>query len=46
MHGTPIELNARKRGLEPEVMVRQIRKEHVEDFTRFGIHFDGFYGTA
>ena len=45
MHGTPIELNARKRGIAPEVMVEQVQKEHIADFTRFGIHFDGFYGT-
>ena len=45
MHGTPIELNARKRGVAPEVMVEEFQKEHIRDFTRFGIHFDGFYGT-
>ncbi len=45
MHGTPIEVSAQKRGITPEALVQQSEKEHAEDFARFGIHFDGFYGT-
>lgn len=44
-HGTPIELNARKRGMAPEAMVEMFQKEHLEDFTKFGISFDGYFGT-
>lgn len=44
-HGTPIELNARKRGIPPEQMVAMFQAEHLQDFTRFGISFDGYYGT-
>ncbi len=44
-HGTPIEVNARKRGIEPEAFVKSVEKEHVEDYARFGVHFDGYYST-
>lgn len=44
-HGAPIEINARKLGLTPEEMVARFEAEHVRDFKRFGIEFDGYYGT-
>ncbi len=44
-HGTPIELNARKRGITPEAMVEQYNLSHYEDFKGFEIHFDRFYTT-
>ena len=44
-HGTPIELNAQKRGVAPEAMVREVREEHQRDFARFGVAFAHFGNT-
>ena len=44
-HGTPVELNARKAGVTPEEFVARFAKEHIEDFTAFGVEFDSFYTT-
>ncbi len=44
-HGTPIEVNATKAGMRPEDFVEKYRKEHVEDFRRFGVDFTIFYTT-
>ncbi|MBU1070593.1 methionine--tRNA ligase [Myxococcota bacterium] len=44
-HGTPIEVNARKKGMTPEEMVAEYNRRHLEDFTGFGIEFDRFYTT-
>lgn len=41
-HGTPIELNASRQGITPEVLVARYHKEHQEDFARFGVAFDIF----
>ncbi len=45
MHGTPIEVNACKANLSPEVFVEQYWKEHQEDFRSFLIDFDNYYKT-
>src|SRR3989344_1482722 len=45
MHGTPIEVNARKAGETPENFALRFWKEHQEDFSRFEIDFDNFYKT-
>ena len=44
-HGTPIEINAAKRGKTPEQLVDQFHTRHREDFARFEISFDEFYTT-
>src|SRR5262249_26961082 len=44
-HGTPIELNARARGVTPEQLVAQYGVEHLADFTAFGIEFDKYHST-
>lgn len=44
-HGTPIELNASKAGVPPEEFIARYAKEHLEDFTSFGIEFDYFGST-
>jgi len=44
-HGTPIEVNARKKGQTPEEMVAEYNRRHLEDFTGFQIAFDRFYTT-
>ena len=45
-HGTPIELNAKKAGLEPEQFVAKWHASHESSFARFGVEFDGGYGTT
>jgi methionyl-tRNA synthetase len=44
-HGTPIELNAQKAGVAPEVFVAKYGEEHVVDFKAFHIRFDSYYST-
>jgi methionyl-tRNA synthetase len=44
-HGTPIEINAAKRGIKPEELVQAFHEEHKSDFALFGIGFDEFYTT-
>lgn len=44
-HGTPIEVNAKKLGVEPEALVAKYRAEHERDFRDFGISFDEYAST-
>lgn len=44
-HGTPIMIHAEKLGLKPDVMVEQIRQQHLADFSGFHIEFDNFHTT-
>lgn len=45
MHGTPIEINAKKAGMAPEKFVEKYWKEHQEDAASFLISFDNFHKT-
>ncbi|MDJ0656830.1 MAG: methionine--tRNA ligase [Xanthomonadales bacterium] len=44
-HGTPIMVNARKRGITPEQLITESRAEHEADLDDFGVHYD-FYHTT
>ncbi len=44
-HGTPIEVNARKQGIDPAAMVERYRQEHARDFAAFQISFDIYSST-
>ena len=44
-HGTPIQLRARREGIEPEQLIARAYDEHVADYTDFGIGFDIFHTT-
>lgn len=44
-HGTPIEINARKQGIEPKVLVEQFLRAHQEDFAKYNIAFDSYSTT-
>lgn len=44
-HGTPIELSARKLGVEPEAFIKEIWDAHTAVFDGFGIQFDKYYTT-
>ena len=44
-HGTPIMLNAEKRGVTPERLIERFGAEHERDFTDFGLSYDNFSST-
>jgi len=44
-HGTPIMLNAEKRGMTPEALIEHFGREHRRDFDDFGIAYDNFSST-
>ncbi|MCA1959454.1 MAG: methionine--tRNA ligase [Desulfomonile sp.] len=44
-HGTPIEINAAKKGITPEELVKHFHQRHKNDFARFEVDFDEFYTT-
>ncbi len=45
MHGTPVEVNAKKAGQDPEVFANEFWTEHRRDFASYLIHFDNYYKT-
>ena len=44
-HGTPIMISARKAGIDPETLIRQVYPEHRADFDGFNVEFDNYYTT-
>ena len=44
-HGTPIQINAAKQGLQPEQFIERFYLEHQQDFKDFDIQFD-WYGST
>jgi methionyl-tRNA synthetase len=44
-HGTPIMLNAQKRGVTPEALIEHFGAEHERDFADFGLSHDNFSST-
>jgi len=44
-HGTPIMLKADREGITPEELIAQVGKEHLQDFTEFGVAFDNYHST-
>jgi methionyl-tRNA synthetase len=44
-HGTPIMLKADREGITPEQLIAQVGKEHLADFTEFGVEFDNYHST-
>ncbi|MEC4747471.1 methionine--tRNA ligase [Methylomicrobium sp. Wu6] len=44
-HGTPIMLRADKEGIKPEELIARVGKEHLADFTEFGVAFDHYHST-
>jgi len=44
-HGTPIMLRAQAEGISPETLIERMQKEHLQDFTDFGVAFDNFHST-
>ena len=44
-HGTPIMINAKKQGITPEQLIAKSKKEHLEDFSAFGIAYDNYSST-
>lgn len=44
-HGTPIMLRAQAEGITPEALIEKMNREHLLDFTDFGVDFDNFHST-
>ena len=44
-HGTPIMLKADREGITPEQLITRVEKEHLADFTEFGVAFDNYHST-
>ncbi len=44
-HGTPIMMRARQEGITPEELIERNHKQHVLDFTDFGVDFDNYFTT-
>ena len=44
-HGTPIMLKADSLGIPPEELIAQVGKDHLDDFTEFGVAFDNYHST-
>jgi len=45
MHGTPIEINAHKAGMNPHDFARKHWKEHQEDFRKYLVDYNNYYHT-
>lgn len=45
-HGAPIQIAAQKQDKAPEVYVEEIRRAQEKTFEKFGVFFDGGYGTT
>ena len=44
-HGTPVMLRAEQEGISPEELIGRMQREHLRDFTAFGIGFDNYHST-
>ena len=44
-HGTPIMLKAEELGIEPEKLIADIQKDHIETFSNYQISHDNFHTT-
>ncbi|MEX1366867.1 MAG: methionine--tRNA ligase [Nannocystaceae bacterium] len=44
-HGTPIQIRARREGIEPQALIERAYEEHRRDFDDFQIGYDIFYTT-
>ncbi|AWB27175.1 methionine--tRNA ligase [Halococcoides cellulosivorans] len=45
MHGTPVAVNARKDGVDPEEYALEYHETYAETFPRFGVEFDNYGHT-
>lgn len=45
VHGTPIMLAAEKNKIAPDVMVKQVREDHIRDYGQFYVDFDHYDST-
>jgi methionyl-tRNA synthetase len=44
-HGTPIQVRARREGIEPEALIAKAYEEHLQAYNGFQIGYDIFYTT-
>ena len=45
MHGTPIEVNAKKAGVKPLDFAQKFKDEHFKNFKSYLIEYDNYYST-
>jgi methionyl-tRNA synthetase len=44
-HGTPVMLKAQELGLSPEELIKNVKKDHLETYEKYGIDFTNFHST-
>jgi methionyl-tRNA synthetase len=44
-HGTPVMLKAQELGLSPEELIKNVKKDHIETYEKYGIDFTNFHST-
>ena len=44
-HGTPVMLKAQELGLSPEELIKNVNKDHIETYKKYGIDFTNFHST-
>ena len=44
-HGTPVMLKAQELGLSAEELIKNVKKDHIETYEKYGIDFTNFHST-
>ena len=44
-HGTPVMLKAKELGIEPEVLIKDVHKDHMETYKLYNINFTNYHTT-
>ena len=44
-HGTPVMLKAQELGLSPEELIKNVKKDHIGTYEKYGIDFTNFHST-
>ena len=44
-HGTTVMLKAQELGLSPEELIKNVKKDHIETYEKYGIDFTNFHST-
>ena len=44
-HGTPVMLKAKKDGINPEQLISEVKKDHMETYELYDINFTNFHST-
>ena len=44
-HGTPVMLKAKELGIEPEVLIKDVHKDHMDTYKLYNINFTNYHTT-